>query len=123
MSVVLPATALPVHCVVGIVAGLVGVGGGVVLIPALVYIFHMNQHEAQGTSLGMLLFPTGLLAFWEYYKAGKVDFRLAIFIAIGVFIGGYFGGFWAQKISNVALKKGFAVVLAVTAIKLFFEKS
>jgi|GraSoiStandDraft_30_1057271.scaffolds.fasta_scaffold286518_2 uncharacterized membrane protein YfcA len=115
--------ALVLGIFVGIVAGLVGVGGGVVLIPALVYIFHMNQHEAQGTSLGMLLFPTGLLAFWEYYKAGKVDFRLAIFIAIGVFIGGYFGGFWAQKISNVALKKGFAVVLAVTAIKLFFEKS
>jgi len=115
--------ALVLGIFVGIVAGLVGVGGVVVLIPALVYIFHMNQHEAQGTSLGMLLFPTGLLAFWEYYKAGKVDFRLAIFIAIGVFIGGYFGGFWAQKISNVALKKGFAVVLAVTAIKLFFEKS
>jgi len=115
--------ALVLGIFVGIVAGLVGVGGGVVLIPALVYMFHMNQHEAQGTSLGMLLFPTGLLALWEYYKAGKVDFRLAIFIAIGVFIGGYFGGFWAQKISNVALKKGFAVVLAVTAIKLFFEKS
>jgi hypothetical protein len=93
-----------------------------VLIPGLVLFFHLTQHKAQGTSLAALLFPTGLLAFWEYYKVGNADFKLGVLIAIGIFFGGYFGGMWAQQISNEAIKKIFALVLAVTAVKLFLEK-
>lgn len=107
---------------VGVFSGLVGVGGGVVLVPILVYFFKMNQHQAQGTSLAMLLPPTGLLAFWKYYKAGDVNLALGLLIAAGVFAGGYFGGLWAQKIPDVTLRKIFALVLAGTAVKMFFQK-
>jgi uncharacterized membrane protein YfcA len=113
--------ALVLGVVVGIASGLIGVGGGIVLIPALVYLFKMDQHTAQGTSLAMLLPPTGILAFMQYYKAGHVDWKLGLIIALGVFIGGYFGGAWAQTIPGPALRKVFAVVLAATAVKMFFQ--
>src|SRR5512141_1034119 len=83
---------------VGIFSGMLGVGGGIVLIPILVYGFKMNQKLAQGTSLAMLLPPTGILAFMQYYKAGNADLKLGLLVAIGVLIGGYFGGSWAQLI-------------------------
>ena len=107
---------------VGIFSGLVGIGGGVILVPILLYAFHMDQRHAQGTSLAMLLPPTGLLAFWKYYKAGAADLKLGLVIALGVFIGGYFGGEWAQHFSNPTLRKVFALVLAGVAVKMFFEK-
>lgn len=107
---------------VGIFSGLVGIGGGVVLVPILVYGFAMSQQQAQGTTLALLLPPTGLLAFWQYYKAGHADLKLGLLLAIGVFLGGYFGGAWAQHISTVALRKLFAVVLVGIAVKMFFEK-
>ena len=107
---------------VGILSGLIGVGGGIVLIPALIYIFGMDQHLAQGTSLAMLLPPTGILAFIEYYKAGKVNWQLGLIIAGGVVLGGYFGGAWAQGISGPTLRKVFAVALAATAVKMFVQK-
>ncbi len=106
----------------GIFAGLVGVGGGIIIVPLLVYIFKMDQHTAQGTSLAMLLPPTGILAFWKYYQSGHVDIKLAILIAIGVVIGGYFGGSWAQQINQVALRRIFAVVMILAALKMFFQK-
>src|SRR5262245_21302284 len=76
---------------VGILSGLVGIGGGVFIIPILVYGFGLSQHKAQGTSLGALLAPIGLFAFFEYYKAGNVDIRAAILIAIGFMLGGFLG--------------------------------
>ncbi len=114
--------ALAVGVLAGIFAGLVGVGGGVIVVPLLVYVFKMEQHTAQGTSLALLLPPTGILAFLQYYRAGHVDWRIAILIAVGVILGGYFGGAWAQQINQVALRKIFAVVLALTAVKMFFQK-
>ncbi len=114
--------ALVVGVGVGIFSGLVGVGGGIVLIPILVYGFHMDQHQAQGTSLAMLLPPTGLLAFLQYYRAGNVDLKLGLVIALGVFVGGYFGGDWAQHIPQAAMRKVFAVLLAGVAIQMFFQK-
>ena len=71
---------------VGILSGLIGVGGGIILIPALVYFFGMDQHIAQGTSLAMLLAPMGILAFLEYYKAGNVNWHLGLIITSGVFL-------------------------------------
>lgn len=113
---------LLVGAVVGIFSGLVGVGGGVLLIPILVYGFKMNQKLAQGTSLTMLLPPTGLLAFLEYYKSGNADLKLGLMMSAGVFVGGYFGGMWAQGLSGPTLRKLFAIFLAGVAVKMFFQK-
>lgn len=106
----------------GILAGMVGVGGGIILVPALVYLFKMDQHTAQGTSLAVLLPPTGLFAFLQYYKAGHVDLRISVVIIIGMLLGGYLGGDWAQQVSGPALRKGFAVFMFLAALKMFFQK-
>ena len=106
---------------VGVLSGMVGLGGGVFIIPILVYGFHMSQHKAQGTSLGALLAPIGLLAFIEYYKAGNVDFRAAIMIALGFLVGGYFGGRWAQLVSDSILRRGFAILLIAVGIRMLIQ--
>ena len=108
--------------VVGAISGLVGIGGGAFLIPALIFFYGMSQVRAQGTSLATLLLPIGILAFWTYYKAGHVDFKLAMVIAAGFTIGGWFGGMWAQHLSEATLRKGFAVLLVVLAVKMAFGR-
>jgi uncharacterized membrane protein YfcA len=107
---------------VGALSGVVGIGGGVLIVPALVYLFHMNQHKAQGTSLGALLAPIGALAFWEYYKAGNADMRAAVLIALGFLVGGYFGGIWAQRLPEVVLQRTFGTLLVIIGIKLLFGR-
>jgi uncharacterized membrane protein YfcA len=114
--------AIGIGIVIGIISGLVGIGGGALLTPILIYAYHMNQHRAQGTSLAMLLAPSGLLAFWKYYRAGQADLKLGLLIALGVFLGGYFGGEWAQQLSNLVLKRIFAGFLVVIAVKMFLGK-
>ena len=106
----------------GILAGMVGVGGGIVIVPALVYLFGMDQHTAQGTSLAVLLPPTGLFAFMRYYHAGHVDLKMAALIVIGLLIGGWFGGGWAQQLSGPALRKGFAAFMVLAGVRMFFQK-
>ncbi len=106
----------------GILAGMVGVGGGIVIVPALVYLFGMDQHMAQGTSLAVLLPPTGLFAFMRYYHAGHVDLKMAGLIIVGLLIGGWFGGGWAQQVSGPALRKGFAVFMVLAGVRMFFQK-
>lgn len=113
---------LLIGVLVGIFSGLVGVGGGILLIPILIYGFKFNQKMAQGTSLAMLLPPTGLLAFMQYYKSDNADLKLGLVIAVGVFFGGYLGGHWAQHIPQVAMRRGFAVFLVLVAIKMFLQK-
>ena len=107
---------------IGIISGIVGIGGGAILIPILVYGYHMSQHRAQGTSLAMLLLPSGFLAFWKYYKAGNADLRVGLLICAGLFVGGWFGGQWAQQLSDNTLRKGFAVFLGIVAVKMFLQK-
>ena len=114
--------ALVLGTVVGIFSGLIGIGGGVIAVPLLVYAFHMDQKMAQGTSLIMLLGPTGIFAIMEYYKAGNINFKVGLMMAVGVLVGAYFGGAWAQQMSNVVLRKVFAVVLAGVAVKMFLQK-
>ncbi len=103
---------------------LIGIAIGVIsgLIPVLTYFYGMSQHRAQGTSLATLLLPIGFFAFWEYHKAGNVDLKLAVMLALGFAAGAYFGGAWAQSIPDSTLRKGFAVLLAVLAIKMFIQK-
>ncbi len=108
--------------VVGVFSGLLGVAGGVVLVPILIYFFKMQQKLAQGTSLAILLPPTGILAFISYYRRGEADLKLGLIIAVGILIGGWFGGEWAQLVPATTLRKIFAVFLAVVAVKMFFER-
>jgi uncharacterized membrane protein YfcA len=108
--------------VVGVLSGVVGIGGGILLIPALVYFFHMSQHKAQGTSLGALLAPIGALAFWQYYRAGNADIKAALLIGVGFLIGGYFGGFWAQQLPELALRRIFGTLLVLIGIWLLLER-
>lgn len=103
---------------VGLLSGVVGIGGGVLIVPALVYVFRMSQHKAQGTSLGALLAPIGALAFWEYYKAGNVDVPAALLIALGFAVGGYFGGHWAQHLPEVIVRRAFGVLMVIVGLHL-----
>ncbi len=109
--------------VAGILSGLVGVGGGIILVPALVYFLHYNQHQAQGTSLGVLSIPVTILAFITYYNNCReintpIEFKVIGIIAAGFIVGGYFGSKIAVRIDEEMLKKIFAVILFYTAIKL-----
>lgn|SRR5512147_1345513 len=106
----------------GALSGLTGLGGGFIMVPLLVYLFGMSQHAAQGTSLTVLLPPLGILAFMQYYRNGYVDVHVAILVAIGFIFGGYIGGSLAQLISGPLLRKGFAIVMALIAIDMFFRK-
>lgn len=106
----------------GILSGLFGIGGGIIIIPALVFICGFTQLKAQGTSLAVLLPPVGLLAFWEYYKKGNVDIKAGIIICLFVFFGALLGSKLAQIIPAAYLKKGFAVFLLLISLKMFFSK-
>ena len=103
--------------------GLLGIGGGVLLVPALVHLLHMDQHAAQGTSLFVLLPPIGLGALLEYRKKGAVDFRAGIFCAVGMLIGGYIGGRIAVPMSSEHLKAWFGAFLMVSAFLLWGKAS
>jgi uncharacterized membrane protein YfcA len=100
-----------VACVVGVLGGLLGVGGGILLVPFLVLLFHFEQHRAQGTSLVALVPPTGLLAFLEYYRAGHVDWRVGLLIIPGVFVGGVVGSRLAQRLTPTRMRRVFAAFL------------
>lgn len=106
----------------GALSGFFGIGGGVVVVPALVLLFGMTQLKAQGTMLAAFLPPVAFLAFWKYYKSGNTDIRIAIFIAIGVFIGGYLGALASHSISETVLRKFFGVMLLAAAAHMIFGK-
>ena len=102
---------LLVGLLVGMVSGVVGIGGGILFVPALVWLLGMSQHRAQGTSLGALLLPVGLFAFMEYYRKGNADLRVALLLAVGFLVGGYFGAVGAQHIPEPWLRRIFALTL------------
>lgn len=106
----------------GISSGFFGIGGAIILIPSLVYIFKFSQHYAQGTALMALLLPVGILAVIKYYKAGNVNIKIALFIAIGFFIGGFIGAYFAQVIPNLVLKRLFGAILLFIAIAMLLGK-
>jgi uncharacterized membrane protein YfcA len=108
--------------VVGIFSGLIGIDGGIILVPALIFFFGLSQHQAQGTTLALMVPPIELLAAWTYYKQGYVDLKIAVFICIGFFCGGLLGAKLAIGLSNEILAKVFGIILLLIAIKMIFTK-
>ena len=109
--------------IAGLLSGIVGIGGGIIIVPALVYFVGFSQRQAQGTSLAILLLPIGLLAVMQFYKAGYVNTKATAVIALAFVIGSYFGSRIALTVPQESLKKIFALLLLVIAVKiLFFDK-
>ena len=106
----------------GIIGGLFGVGGGEIFIPLLIYIFGFSQHQAQGTSLAVLLPPIGLLAALRYYRAGQVDFAVAGLLALGFFFGASIGALGANRISGDLLRRLFGAFLFVIALHMMLGR-
>jgi uncharacterized membrane protein YfcA len=104
---------------VGVLVGLLGIGGGVVLVPAMVYLLHMDQHLAQGTSLFILLPPIGLGALCEYWKQGQVDLNAGILCALGMLFGAYAGSLIALPMPSQHLKGAFGCFLMLAAFLLW----
>ncbi len=104
----------------GVLSGLFGIGGGVLIVPALIYVAGFNQHQATGTSLAVLLPPVGLAAVLEYYRNGNVDFRAAVIIALCVFAGGGVGAYIANKIAGPYLRLAFGIFVVVLGGYLIF---
>jgi len=107
----------------GMLSGLVGVGGGIVIVPALVFFVGFSQKMAMGTSLGILLLPVGILGVLQYYKQGYVDIRVVLIISAAFLFGSYFGSKIALSLPQDTIKKIFAVFMIIIAVKLlFFDK-
>lgn len=106
----------------GMLSGLVGVGGGIIMVPLLVLLLGFNQHQAQGTSLTVLVVPVTALAVYNYYKEGYINWKYAAIIAVFFVVGSYFGSKLAVGIDQKMLKKVFGVVLIIVAGKMLLEK-
>ncbi|CAN5896703.1 sulfite exporter TauE/SafE family protein [soil metagenome] len=107
----------------GMLSGLVGVGGGIIIVPALVFFLAFSQKMAQGTSLGILLLPIGILGVIQYYKQGYIDWKVVMVISLAFLVGSYYGSRIALRLPQETIKKIFAVFMLLIAIKLlFFDK-
>lgn len=106
----------------GTLSGLFGIGGGIILIPALVFLAGLSQHTAQGTTLAIMLLPIGLLAVIRYYHSGHVNLYITLFICIGFFIGGLLGANMAEALPNLVLRKAFGVFLLAVSLYTIFAK-
>ncbi len=106
----------------GILSGFAGVGGGVIIIPALIFLLGMTQFEAQGTSLAMMIPPIGIMAAFNYYKDGYINWKYAMILAAFFFIGGYFGSKLALSLPQNIVKKSFAVFIILVGVKMLFGK-
>lgn len=111
-----------IGAVAGILGGMLGLGGAVVIIPAMVMLLGYSQQMAQGTTLLMMVFPVGALAAFQYYQKGFVDVKAALIMALFFFVGGYVGAKFATQIPQEILKKVFAVLLVGIAVKMWFQK-
>jgi uncharacterized membrane protein YfcA len=102
----------------GMLSGMVGVGGGIIVVPALVYFLSFSQHEAQGTSLGLLLLPVGILAVLNYYHKGYIDIKVVAFMCLGFIIGGFLGSKMSLALPEATVKKVFGLILLYTSFKM-----
>lgn len=106
----------------GVLSGMFGIGGGVLIVPALVYIAGFSQLKAQGTSLAVLLPPVGIMAFLQYYKKGNTDLTAGLIIAAFLIIGSIFGSKLVLTIPQSILKKAFGVFMILISLKMIFDK-
>lgn len=105
----------------GSLSGMVGIGGGIVVVPALVFLLGMSQHTAQGTTLAMMVPPIGILAAWTYFRQGFVNLPVAMWVAAGFVCGGLLGARLAVALSEVVLERVFAVTLILIGVKILFR--
>jgi uncharacterized membrane protein YfcA len=105
----------------GVLSGLFGIGGGILIVPALLLVGRMAPATATGTSLGALLLPVGALGAWQYYKNGHVDVRASALIALGLLVGAFFGARVAQELDPVLGRRAFAVFLLLVSAKVWFS--
>ena len=105
----------------GILSGFVGVGGGVIIVPALVYVLSMTQHEAQGTSLFILLLPVGILAVNNYWRSGNINWKFGLIIAFTFVLGGYIGSKIALRISPAIVKLTFGLLKAYVSFRMILS--
>jgi uncharacterized protein len=110
---------LIVGAVAGVLSGIFGVGGGLIIVPALVFFGKVTQRTAVGTSLGALLLPVGALGVYTYWRSGNVDLKAAVWIALGMLLGAWGGASMAQIVSESSLKRAFAVLLVIVAGRLW----
>ncbi len=106
----------------GLLSGLLGLGGAIIIIPALIMLLGFSQQMAQGTALMMMVLPVGALAAFQYYQKGFVDVKAALIMAVFFFVGGYIGARFATNTPQDILKKSFAIMLVLIAVKMFFQK-
>jgi uncharacterized membrane protein YfcA len=106
---------LAIGLAAGLLSGLFGIGGGIIIVPALLLVGRMPPNTATGTSLGALLLPVGALGAWQYYKDGHLDVRASLLIALGIFVGAYLGALLMRDLNPVMAKRAFAVFLVVVA--------
>jgi len=107
----------------GMLGGMVGIGGGIVIVPALIYFLGFSQLNAQGTSLALIMFPVGVLGVINYYKQGHIDFNIVFILAVGFVIGSFLGSKFAMNIPQAFVRKSFAMLMIIIAMKmLFFDK-
>lgn len=120
MSIALILGLILIGLLAGILSSMVGIGGGIVIVPCLVLFFGFSQHLAQGTTLAMLAIPVSIAGAYSYYQKGMVDIKVAMILAIGFVVGGYFGGKVAVNVPPLLIKKIFAFILILIAIKFLF---
>lgn len=106
----------------GILSGLIGIGGGVIIVPVLIFLCGFSQHTAQGTTLAMLVPPIGILGAWMYYKSGYVDIKVAVLIGVGFFLGSFLGAQMATRIPNIMLERIFGFAMLGIAVKMLFAR-
>ena len=104
----------------GVLSGVFGIGGGILIVPALLLFAKMSQPTATGTSLASLLLPVGALGAWQYHKSGHVHVLAALLIALGVFVGAYFGAHFADGLNPTTARRTFAVFLGLVSVRIWF---
>ncbi len=122
MSVTTLLILLVVGTITGIMAGMLGIGGAGIMVPALIYILGFSQHMAQGTSMAVMLPPIGIIAAYNYWKAGQVNIKFALILVVTFLIGSYFGSKYALTLPQAVLKKIFAILLIIVAAKMLLSK-
>ena len=105
----------------GALSGFVGVGGGIIIVPAMIYFMNMNQMQAQGVSLALLMLPVGILGVMNYYKAGHIQFNYVLILAVGFVLGNYFGSKYAMKVPEHKIKFFFSLLMLFVAFQMLWK--